>query len=193
MSFVSKHLGYGELHCIAEQMIFKGNRFEAAEKILSWLIRKDIIKPEKCIIRYQPNGHRFSEGIKQVVTGALPDLTSDYVGLEYATERMIYCSNPSFDYILCPSCKSDLESNEEYEDAFWKALIQWENHDGVEFLHCPVCGKKILFHEFQFGTYCGFSDLAFTFFDCRGFTEIFQEEFESQLGCPVRLITQCYV
>jgi len=193
MSIPPKHPIYGELYCIAEQSIFQGNRFEAVEKILSWLVREDIIKPEKCIVRYQQNGHRFSEGIKRVVTGGLPDVTSDYVGLEYSTARESYFSNPSLDYILCPYCKSDLESNEEYEKIFWKALEQWENHYGVEFIHCPACYKMVLFHEFQFGTYCGFSDIAFTFFDCRGFTETFQTEFERQLGCPVRFVGNIYV
>jgi len=193
MPYIPKHPIYGALHCIAEQTTFKGNRFDAVEKILSWLIKEDIIKPEKCIVRYQQNGHRFSEGLKKVITGGFPDITSDYVGLEYNTERETCFSNPSLDYILCPNCKNDLESNEEHEDIFWKALNQWKIYDGDEFVHCPVCDKKVLFHAFQFGTVCGFSDLAFTFFDCRGFTEVFQAEFERQLGCPVRLVVKHYV
>jgi len=189
MTVIPRHPIDGELHCVAEQTIFKGNKFETAEKILSWLIREDIIKPEKSIVRYQPNGHRFSEGIKQVVTEPLPDITSDYVGLEYNTEREFYSiHHPVFRYILCPNCNSDLEYCGEHEEVFLEALKQWRDHDGAEFVNCPVCNAKVLFHEFQYGIGCGFSDLAFTFFGCRGFTEKFQSEFEQQLGCRVRLV-----
>ena len=164
------------------------------EKILAWLVREDVIKPEKCVVRYRQNGHRFSEGIKQVVTEPLPDFTSGYTGLEYSTERNFYSVNhPGFHYILCPSCNSNLEDGKEYEDLFWNAIKQWENHDGEEYIHCPVCNSKVIFHELQYGIDCGFSDLAFTFFGCRGFTEVFQTEFEHHLGCPMRFVWKYYV
>ena len=193
MSIIPKHPGHGELLCIVEQTIFKGNRFETVERVLAWLVREDIIKPEKCVVRYRQNGHRFSEGIKRVVTEPLPDLTSDFTGLEYNTERRFYSVNhPDFHGILCPNCNGDLEDNDEYEDIWWQAIKQWEDHDGVEYVHCPICGSQVHFHEFRYGIGCGFSDLAFTFFGCRGFTEVFQAEFELQLGCPVRLIWKCF-
>ena len=194
MSFLPKHPENGELHLIAEQTIFQGNRFETVEKILAWLIREDIIKPEKCIVRHQQNGHRFSEGIKRVVMGPLPDLTSDFMGLEYCTERFFYSANhPDFHGILCPNCNSNLEDSDEYEDVWWQAIKQWEEHDGIEYVVCPVCGSQVPFHKFRYGIDCGFSDLAFTFFGCRGFTEVFQAEFERHLGCPVRLVWNYYV
>ena len=189
MTLLPKHPEAHELYCIAGQTNFQGNRFEAAEKIISWLVADDIIKPEKCIVRYQQNGHRFSEGMKRVVTEPLPDIASDYVGLEYVTERRIYCFQPVFDYALCPYCQGDIENCPEQENFLREAIFRWEDRNDVDFLQCPICKKTVYFHELEFGHTCAFSDLAFTFFGCHGITETFQTEFEQHLGCPIHLHT----
>lgn len=178
----------GALYCIADQSVFAGNRFNSAEKILAWLAATGIIEAKNRIVRHQRNGRRFSDAIFRVLTGSLPDINSEFVGLEYITERRIYCFNCDLDYIICPHCKSDLKDGRENENIFWTAIEKWISNEGADNLTCPRCHKNLPFHEFQYGVECIFSDLAFVFFGCKGLTDEFQAEFERQLGCPVRLL-----
>ena len=187
MAFIPVQPTGGVLYFANNHTFFKGDRFQVAESVLSWLIREDIIKPEKCVVRLQQNGHRFSEGIKRVVAEPFPDIDSDFNGLEYSTERQFLCWHQYFHYIICPNCKSDLEQNSEHEDFFMEAVWQWKDRDGADFIHCPICCQKTFLCEFKIGHECMFSDLVFSFFGCRGVTDTFRTEFEQRLGNPVRL------
>lgn len=54
-------------YLLAKATVFN-DRSKVLEEILAWLIERDIIRPEREIIRYSQDGHRFSEGSKSIFT-----------------------------------------------------------------------------------------------------------------------------
>lgn len=155
------------------------------EKVIIWLVEKDIIKKEKsnCLLDDSKLGYEISQGAKLIVK--IPDKLSfkgHINGLEVITDRTIFTPmRYGLDNLMCPSCKIDISKEP------WQYFDEWYSTKSDN-LTCPNCDNPSDIHEYSFHPNWGFSDLGFTFWNCSEFKEEFILNFEKLLKMKVDVV-----
>ncbi|GAB3889522.1 hypothetical protein GCM10029964_059340 [Kibdelosporangium lantanae] len=144
-----------------------------AAVVVEWLVDRGVVRAEvtDCALG---DGHAPGPEYAVAVTEPDPGLVDLRTnGLEVAVGRQVFFSADVSQWIACPHCAVDFDSDE--------AIRTWYLH-GTDTHPCPVCGRLVALNDWRWEPPWGFGCLGFTFWNWSPLRDDFVADVAGLLG-----------